>query len=430
MLFPAAVSSACTCMALAKVMNRAGRSLFRSSGQVASASVQMSTYSQLNAEKPRMRASGYRNEDGWKAFRLCILAIAVSCGALQTSLSAQQTAGNVASDRGLPDAPGRGDVAPSVGRKSVSSPASAGISGTVLDTNGDVISGARVTLTATGGAEEYVLLSGGNGEFAFSKLPPGTFKLTVTAPGMGNYVAPEVPLLPGDMRLLPGVVLPIVASTTSVRVYADRNEIAEEQVHLALDQRVLGVLPNFYSTYDWNAPPLGPRQKFELAFRSVTDPVAFLGAGILAGVQQGNNSYPAFGQGVPGYAKRYAAAYANDISGRMLASAVLPSLFHQDPRYFYKGSGSIGSRALYAVSASVIARSDTGHWQPSYAHLLGTFAAGGLSNLYYPSASRGVSLTIMNGLLATADNAANNLLREFVLRRLTPRASTDVNGKP
>jgi hypothetical protein len=350
------------------------------------------------------------------------------CG-LQLNLSAQRSAGNVASER-LPDAPGMEQPSEAPSRDQASYQASGAISGTVLDANGDVIPGARVTLTTQAGADERVLLSGSNGEFAFSKLPPGTFKLTVTAGGMGAFVASEIPLLAGDQRLLSKVVLPVAAATTSVRVFADREQLAEEQVHLALEQRVLGVLPNFYSTYDWHAPPMGSKQKFELAFRAETDPVAFLGAAVLAGIEQGNNSFPGYGQGAQGYAKRYGAAYADDMIGRMMGSAVYPSLFRQDPRYFYRGSGSVRSRALYAISAAVICRGDNGHWEPNYSHVLGSFTAGGLSNLYYPAASRGASLTILNGLIETAGRAGNNLLREFVLKGLTPKVPDYANGKP
>jgi hypothetical protein len=358
-----------------------------------------------------------------------ILIFALLIGGHPSNVFPQQAAGASASDRGLPDAPGRG---PSDGSSEVPPPqrTPSTISGTVLDTNGDAIQGARLRLTTQTGESERILRSGSNGEFIFSELPPGTFKLTVSAEGMGTVVTPEIPILPGDMRLLSQVILPVAAAVTSVRVSADREELAEEQVHLALDQRVLGIIPNFYSSYDWNAPPMGSKQKFELAFRAVTDPVSFMGAGVLAGIEQGNNSFPGYGQGVQGYAKRYGAAYSDDFIGRMMGSAVLPSLFHQDPRYFYKGSGSVSSRALYAIGGVVFCRGDNGRRQINFSHLMGSFAAGGISNLYYPSGSRGVSLTIVNGLIETAGNAGNNLLREFVMRRLTPKVPDYANGKP
>lgn len=332
----------------------------------------------------------------------------------------------------LPDAPGVEAEGRNEADASTEAPGS--IVGTVFDTSGDVLQGARVTLTQTegnnAGANTQVLESGSNGDFEFRGLPAGSYRITVTGPGMSTFVSPEITLGPGEVHSVSGIVLAVATATSEVRVSADREELAEEQVHIAVEQRVLGVLPNFYTTFDWNAPPMESKQKFKLAFRSITDPVAFLGAGVLAGVQQANNSYKGYGQDEGGYIKRFGAAYANDVSGRMLSSAVFPSIFHQDPRYFYRGTGSKRTRALYAIAAAVVTRSDNGRWQPNYSHVLGSFSAGAISNIYYPAADRGVSLTIVNGLIETAGNAGNNLLREFVLKGLTTKVPSYANGKP
>jgi hypothetical protein len=343
------------------------------------------------------------------------------------NLFAQQALNAIASDQGLPDSPGMAEL-------SVSSEVGPGpqgffsnISGTVFDANGNVVAGARVALA---GAVTRVVESGSNGQFTFSDLRPGTFRLTVTSRGMGTYISPEILLGMDAVQLLPRIVLPIAATTTEIRVVGDAAELAEEQVHIAVEQRVLGVLPNFYSSYDWNAPPLGPKQKFKLAFRAITDPVAFLGAGAYAGVEQGLDIFPGYGLGSKGYAKRFGAEYTDDATGRILGSAVLPSLLHQDPRYFYKGSGSFTVRAAYAIGAAFYCRGDNGKWQPNYSHVLGSFASGALSNLYYPSGSRGVPLTLVNGLLETVGNAGNNLLREFIFKGLTTHVPNYANGKP
>jgi len=198
---------------------------------------------------------------------------------------------------------------------------------------------------------------------------------------------------------------------------------------LAEKQRVLGILPNFYSSYIWDAAPLTPRLKFNLALRSTADPVTLLITAGLAGVEQAHNTFPGYGPGPKGYAERYGAAYADNVIGRMLGSAILPSLFRQDPRYFYKGHGSITSRALYAIGATVIARGDNGRSQPNYSHLLGNFAAAGIANLYRTSSDRSATLTLRNGLVITGSNAIANLVREFLLRQITskvPDYSQDV----
>ena len=127
-----------------------------------------------------------------------------------------------------------------------------------------------------------------------------------------------------------------------------------------------------------------------------------------------------------GYFKRYGAAYTNDFSSRMLSSGLFASLFHEDPRYFYKGTGSFQSRTIYAISCAFIARNDQGHWRPNYSHVLGVFAAAALSNLYYPKSSRGVRLTLVNGAVETAGNSGTNIVREFILKGITSHAG----GKP
>jgi len=349
--------------------------------------------------------------------------------AIQPVVLAQQNSGSMAENQGIQVTTGSHGTPD--GRLLASSvdQDSGSIFGSVLGMNDGAISGAQLTLSNAAGILVRELVSGSNGEFAFSKLQPGVYKVSATKDGLGRYDSPDIPILAGEQHLLTKVVVPISIGTTEVRVSADQSVIAEEQVHIALEQRVLGVLPNFYSTYDWNAPPMGPRQKFELALRAVTDPITFVGAGTVAGFEQATNSFPGYGLGAQGYAKRYGAAYADDFIGRMMGSAVFPSVFHQDPRYFYKGSGSISSRALYALSSAIVCRGDSGRLQPNYSHVLGSFTAGGLSNLYYPSASRGVSLTILNGLIETAGNAGNNLLREFVFKRFTPKVPSYYNGQ-
>ena len=211
---------------------------------------------------------------------------------------------------------------------------------------------------------------------------------------------------------------------------ASQKEIAQAQIQAQEKQRVLGIVPNFYSSYIWNAAPMTSKQKFGLAVRSTTDPVAFVVAAGVAGVEQWHNTFPGYGRGTDGYLKRYGAAYADDVIGRMVGSAMLPSIFHQDPRYFYKGSGSITSRALYAISQTVVCRGDDGRSEPNYSHVLGNFGAAGISNLYRSPEDRSASLTIRNGFIITGSNAVGNLVREFILRKITPKVPDYASGKP
>jgi hypothetical protein len=351
------------------------------------------------------------------------------CGVTRNGHTQQATALS-ASDKSLPDAPGRRPSSePAEG--DVSNPQSrSSIAGKVVDANGGALPGARVTLVRAEGAGERVALADSDGKFAFGELSAGTFTVTITSAAMESFVRSDIVLSADERRELPPIVLAVAGVTTEVHVVVTQTEVAQEQVQAAEQQRVLGVLPNFYSSYIWNAEPLNARQKFNLACHSITDPVEFVGTGIVAGAEQAKNIFPGYGQGAQGYAKRYGAAYADDVLGRVIGSAVLPSLFHQDPRYFYKGSGSVRSRISYAISRAVITRGDNGHVQPNYSHVLGSFAAGGISNLYHPAGDRGVSLTLSNGLIETAGAAVDNLLREFLLRKITRNVPDQDQGKP
>jgi len=218
---------------------------------------------------------------------------------------------------------------------------------------------------------------------------------------------------------VPPATLTISGAATSVTVNGNKEELAEEQVHIAVQQRIGGVIPNFYSSYDWNAPPMQAKQKFQLSARSLIDPVSFLAVAGIAGAEQNRNVFPAYGSGIAGNGKRYGAALANHVTGNLFAKAVYPSIFHQDPRYFYKGTGSGTSRAYYAVSSAFVTRSDSGRRMPNYSHILGGFSAAAISNLYYPESDRGASLVLLNGLADIGADAAANLVREFVLKGIT-----------
>jgi hypothetical protein len=304
------------------------------------------------------------------------------------------------------------------------------VSGTVLDTNYDVIQGARVVLTSSSGAGDREIQSGPNGQFAFAALPAGSYRVTVTGKDMGTFVSPWFTMHPGEFRLVTSVVLPVATTNETVTVSAEtaqlKEELSEQQVQIAVEQRVWGVFPNFYSSYDWNAPPMEPKQKFQLALRSMIDPMAFAGAAGIAGFEQRYDIFPGYGGGAAGFFKRYGAAYANDFDSRMLSSGVFATLFRQDPRYFYKGTGSFSSRAMYSIACAFITRSDNRHWRPNYSRVLGVFAATALSNLYYPRQSRGVRLTLANGAVELAGNAGTNIAREFILKEITSNAG----GKP
>jgi carboxypeptidase family protein len=301
---------------------------------------------------------------------------------------------------------------------------SGSISGTVVDGTGAFIVGARVSITRKDPSPNQEVLSGDDGQFSLASIPPGPFKLTITAPGFATQTFTET-LRPGEIYTVPLTTLAIATAVTEVRVVPKRVDVAEDEIKEEEKQRVLGVIPNFYVTYVSNPVPLSPKQKFELAWKTTVDPVSFGITGVIAGVQQAQNEFSGYGQGTQGFAKRYGASYADFVVGTFVGSAILPSLLKQDPRYFYKGTGSKRSRILYALANAVICKGDNGHWQANYSSILGSLAAGGISNLYYPAKNRdGAELTFENALIGIGASAAANLLQEFVVRKLTPNGSS------
>lgn len=193
----------------------------------------------------------------------------------------------------------------------------------------------------------------------------------------------------------------------------DQKQLGAEQLKKQEQQRILGIMPAFNSVYQGVVPPLTPKQKFQLMFKSTTDLYVFGFAAFTAGIGQAQNSHADYGQGVEGYAKRFGANYVDTADGNFWGNAVLPIVLHQDPRYFRMGHGTFKHRLLYSMSTSVICKSDSGKWQPNYSNVLGNFIAGGISNLYYPSEDRGVEQTVQSALTVTAEGMIGAALIEF-----------------
>lgn len=304
------------------------------------------------------------------------------------------------------------------------------ISGIVLDQNGNLVPATLVSLKAAKDTGERQSVPDSSGRFFFNNVPAGPFQIVMNAPGFQSITKTGV-LRAGESLELPDTHLAIGLTVSEVRVTETAQEVAEEQVHVEEKQRVLGVIPNFYVSYDRNPLPLTPRQKYELAWKTSLDPVNFLATGVVAGIEQATNSYSGFGQGTAGYAKRFAASYGDGLIGGYLSAAILPALFKQDPRYFYKGEGSVRSRAEYAIANAVICKGDNGHWQVNYSGIGGSLAAAAISNLYYPAADRdGVGLTFENTLIGIGSGAIANLFQEFLVRKLTPHTHDAKTAQP
>ena len=297
------------------------------------------------------------------------------------------------------------------------------LNGTVTDVNGDLVPGATVVLEGASPADHQSQVANDNAFFNFPGLKAGVpYRLTISAKGFEDWVSPPITLTGGQFYGVSDVKLKLEANVSSVTVYGSTEQIATQQVELEEHQRVLGIIPNFYVVYDSkNAVPLTTKLKFQMAYRVSIDPVSFIGAAFLAGVDQAGNS-PNYPLGAKGYGERFGSTYADGVTDIMFGGAILPSLLHQDPRYFYQGTGTVKSRLRHALSNPFICRGDNGKLQPNYSSIGGDLISSSLSNLYYPPSNRGAGLVFVNLLLSTGEREVSSMIQEFVLRRLTPGA--------
>jgi hypothetical protein len=170
----------------------------------------------------------------------------------------------------------------------------------------------------------------------------------------------------------------------------ERESLQHETEKGTSKDRILWTLPNFLTVEDAdNIPALTPGQKFKVVGRSLIDPSEFVLIGFVAGLGQASDSNPSYGQGAQGYGKRYATSYADNAVENFMASAVLPSVLHQDPRYYQLGHGGFWRRTMHAVSRVVITRSDAGQQQFNYSEVFGAGMAAAISTYsYHPESER------------------------------------------
>lgn len=289
----------------------------------------------------------------------------------------------------------------------------------MVDPSGAAVVGAVAKLTRGNPPSSRETACGDGGQFAFTDVAAGPFQITITAPGFATQTL-SGNLGPGESYTAGKITLPVATAVTEVRVGP---AVAEAQIKEQEQQRVLGFVPNFYVSYIDSAVPLTPKQKFELAWKTTLDPMTLLLSGAAAGIQQADNDLGGYGQGAQGYGERFGAAYADTAISTFIGGAMLPSLLKQDPRYFYKGTGSVRSRILYAIGSAFICKGDNGHWQADYSGILGGLAAGGIANSYYPPRNRNsAAMVFETTLTGLGESAAENIFQEFIARKFTRTA--------
>jgi hypothetical protein len=291
------------------------------------------------------------------------------------------------------------------------------ITGTITDVNSLPIPGAVVELRACDSDDVRSVTASENGFFQFFAVDPGhPYQVSIRAAGFAEWDSPVISVDAGETRIVDVTNLQIEEVQTSITVTpASSDQIATEQVKAEEKQRGFGIIPNFYAIYDTDPAPMNAGLKFRLALRVAKDPFTLAGVAMLAGVGQATDN-PAFVQGAKGYGERFGVNYANSVTDIMLDGAVLPSLFHQDPRYYYQGSGTKKARVAHVLSSLLVTKGDNGQWQPNYSALGGDLASAAISNLYYPRSNRGAGLVLKGFATVTAIHLAVRMLDEFVFR--------------
>lgn len=302
----------------------------------------------------------------------------------------------------------------------------AAIGGVVQDSTGAIIPGAEIQLLSGPSGAGSATRSNADGRFRLVAPAPASYRVAARAQGFASWTSASVSVHGGEAYEMPPIVLQVASIASAIDVAPSRHDVAQEQLQAEEKQRLNGLFPNFKVTYNPNAAPLTAGQKLQLAWATAVDPATFLVTGVIAGYEQERNNVRAFGQGTPGYARRFGVNYGDAFSSEMIGTAILPSLLHQDPRYFYKGRGGTLSRALYAIAATYVCKGDNGRGQPNYSGVIGSFASAAVSNAYYPSHSRGYRLTVNNALLDLGFQSLGNLLQEFLDRNITPSAPKSV----
>jgi hypothetical protein len=297
------------------------------------------------------------------------------------------------------------------------------ITGTVTDVNGGAVTGATVILALSPESnDQRTVVTTENGFFRFDALTPAvTYNITINADGFAEWTSPAITLEPGQVKLLGSISLRIATQNTTMEVKYDPIEDATEQFKIEQTQRIFGIIPNFYTSFEGeNAAPLTTKMKFDLALKVSYDPVTIAGVGLVAGLRQAAGS-PNYPQGAKGYGERFGATAADGFTDIMIGGAILPSLLHQDPRYFYQGTGTTRSRLRHAILSAFIAKGDDGKWQPNYSSVGGDLASAALSNLYFPKSNRGGGLVLSQFALGTGERIAANVAQEFLLGKFTRR---------
>jgi hypothetical protein len=355
----------------------------------------------------------------------------VFCVCTAAGLAAEQAGAASGAQSATPATPQSPEQQPHTAILPADVGATGSVSGSVVDTDAAAVAGAQVALQDADSNATHTATSDGAGAFRFDSIAEGRYIVRINATGFAAWTIKDVLVVEaGQSVVIPPIQLGVEEINTTVNAITVE-DLAERQITAEEHQRILGVLPNFYVSYIPDAAPLTRKQKFKLAMRVSVDPVTYFTTGVTAGIEQWQDDFDGYGQEFSGYAKRYGATYGDRLSSTFLGAALLPSLLHQDPRYYYRGHGPVVVRALYAIMTVAVCKGDNGRWQPNYSNVGGNLGAAFVSSLYYPQSDQhSVQVTVTTTLLGVGEGAIGTLFQEFLLHRFTHGTPTAPPPQP
>jgi hypothetical protein len=179
-------------------------------------------------------------------------------------------------------------------------------------------------------------------------------------------------------------------------------------------KRILGLMPNFRAVSAGAIPPPPtPKEAFRIATLNSFDYSSFVFVGITSALAEWSDAHPKLGEGFRGYGQYYWRGLLDKTDGNYLVIFALPTLFHEDERYYALGKGSILKRGIYAASRVLITPNYQGHQTINASEILGRSMAQGISSSYYPSADRTLGALAVRFGYAVGRDALTNVFREF-----------------
>jgi hypothetical protein len=264
--------------------------------------------------------------------------------------------------------------------------------------------------------------------------PPNQFTISVTAlDALDSFDAPSAATTPVSNPAVatekPEAPVPKIATD------ADQHRMIGLPLHPSgqpndNSKRILGFIPNFQTTNDdsGNQPALTVKQKYALALNQTLDFSAHIGNLFQAAMQQAWNAQPHYGKGWGPYAERFAAAEGDQASSSFFMFGFLPSVLHDDPRYFRRAHGPKLMRLKYSATRTIVTRKDSGESTFNIPVVAGLLFQQSTSTIYYPPQDRTIGRVFQNWGTSLAFNSAYNVMKEFypdVIRIMFHRRSPE-----